>query len=97
MKNLEKHEKVRSKLNNPTYSKTFAANRRQSNSALGDITIQDRVDYTVENKRNKDLFEVTIKPDVDHGVEWQNSLRKNEPDVERDGIDCLIVSKTDVS
>jgi hypothetical protein len=97
LQNLEKHEKVRNRLNDPTYSKTHMANRRQSNSMLGDITVQDRVDSTIEEKRNKDLFEVSIKPNIDHGVHWQNQLRKNEPDVEREGVDCMVLSKTEVS
>jgi len=33
---------------------------------------------------------VSIKPNIDHGINWLNSLRKNEPDLEREGLSSMV-------
>lgn len=40
----------------------------------------------LEEKKNKDLLSIVIRPDQDFGVEWQASLRQHEHDLEYDGI-----------
>ena len=38
----------------------YKINREQSKSALGDVTMLDRVDMALETKRDKDLLEVVM-------------------------------------
>ena len=87
------YQERRDGLNTSTRSLNFRTNIRQSQSALGDITLLDRVDVCIENKRNKDLYEVSIPHGNDHGVSWLNSLRQNEPDLERNGINQMRMKK----
>lgn len=68
--NITRHEKRRSKLNEHTHSKNFRTNRRQSQSELGDMTLIDRSESVMEQKRNKDLFEVTQTQEFDFGATW---------------------------
>jgi hypothetical protein len=82
---MQYYQSRRDKLNESQASKNFMVNIKQSNSVLGEVTLLERVDASVEEKRNKDLYEVAIPPGYDHGVHWLNSLRQNEPNVERDG------------
>ena len=53
---------------------------------LGDVTMLDRVDISLENKRDKDMLEVSMRPSNDFGVGWMCSLRANERDHKYDGI-----------
>ena len=59
----------------------------------GDITIQDRADQLLENKKNKDLLNVALRPKLDHNVNWLCSLRQDEHDNEYDGMKELAPEK----
>jgi hypothetical protein len=56
---------------------------------MGDITLIDRVESIFEDKKNKDLFEVTQTSDFDYNGAWLSSLRNNEPDLERNGLNQI--------
>ena len=56
---------------------------------MGDITLIDRSESVIEQKRNKDLFESTQTKEFDFNGTWQNSLRNNEPDLARNGLDLI--------
>ena len=46
----------------------------------------DRVEMSLENKRDKDLLEVSMPQPNDFGLKWQCSLRANDRDHKYDGI-----------
>ncbi len=56
---------------------------------MGDITLIDRVEAIGEDKKNRDLFEVSKNIEYDFNGGWLSSLRNNEPDIERNGINQI--------
>ena len=60
--NIDKIESGRYKLNVKGLNINYRANLRQSKNNT-DILLQDRVDMIVEQKRNKDIFDVAFQED----------------------------------
>ena len=56
---------------------------------MGDITLIDRVEAIGEDKKNRDLFEVSKNIEYDFNGGWLSSLTNNEPDIERNGINQI--------
>ena len=84
---IEKYEKYRDRMNNSAFNKNHKVNARQ---AINDVTLQDRQERSVEDRKNKDLLSVTLRPVIDNfGSEWMASLRQAEHDNEYDGMHLL--------
>ena len=60
-------------MNHKAFNKNFKFNASQHEK--GDMTIIDRTETLVENKKNKDFLEVALRPALDFSMDWQCSLR----------------------
>ena len=91
MKNIEEYDTARQRHNSPVYSKNSKFNQFQHEK--GDITIQDRADQLLENKKNKELLQIALRPNLDSNVNWLCSLRQDEHDNEFDGMKEMAIAK----
>jgi hypothetical protein len=74
---------ARLKLNRSEVSKNHKVNTLQTSK---DQTLIERVDSILEKKKHKDFAAVALRPELNHNVDWECSLRQNEIDYEYDGI-----------
>ena len=70
--------KARDKMNDRALCDNYRANKAQSNSVLGNITLMDRVDLSLEQKRDRSMLEATLPQSFDQGIDWMCSLRQYE-------------------
>ena len=47
----------------------------------------------MENKKNRELLQIAMRPKLDHNVSWLCSLRQDEHDNEFDGMKELALEK----
>lgn len=50
------------------------------------MSLLDRTDNVIEDKKNKDFLEIALRPNIDHNIVWHCSLRQQEHDFNYDGI-----------
>lgn len=82
--NVTNIEATRKKQNNKAFSQNARVNKEQHDK--GDLCILDRTDIMVENTKNRELLNITMRPNIDHDVDWYCSLRQTEHDTEFDGL-----------
>lgn len=66
-------ETVRNKLNFSAFNQSYKVNREQAKK--GDRTMLDRVNEQGDKAKNANLMKHLFKPRLDHGINWQCSLR----------------------
>ena len=71
-------------MNDRALNNNYRANITQSRSALGNVTLLDRVDLSLEQKRDRSMLQAALPQPGEQAMTWMCSLRQNDVDLEHD-------------